>query len=73
VDTHIFQLDTLPYDVGDLSKEHQLMEDTSICVPRAIDLHVEVDPTVCPRYMMQHESMGDDVSMQGHTMRSDSS
>jgi hypothetical protein len=49
------------------------MKNTSICVPRAVDLHVEVDPAVCPRSMMQHESMGDDMSMPEHTVISDSS
>jgi hypothetical protein len=33
---------TLLEDVGDLAEEHQLMEDTSIGVPREVDLHVEV-------------------------------
>jgi hypothetical protein len=54
-------------DVGDLAEEHQLMEDTSICVLRAVDLHVEVDPTV------RRESTGDDMSMPEHTVMSDSS
>jgi hypothetical protein len=49
------------------------MEDTSICVPRAVDLHVEVDPAVRRGSMMQYESTGDDVSMQGHIVRTDSS
>jgi hypothetical protein len=49
------------------------MEDTSICVPRAVDLHVEVDPAVCPGSMMQHESTGDDMSMPKHTVIIDSS
>jgi hypothetical protein len=49
------------------------MEDTSICVPRAVDLHVEVDPIVCPGSMMQHESTRDDMSMPEHTVISDSS
>jgi hypothetical protein len=43
----MYQLVTLIEDVGDLAEEHQLMEDTSICVLRAVDLHVEVDPAVC--------------------------
>jgi hypothetical protein len=60
-------------DVGDLAKEHQLMEDTSICVLRAIDLHVEVDPVVCPGSMMQHESTRDNMSMPDHIVMSDSS
>jgi hypothetical protein len=49
------------------------MEDTSIGVPREFDLHVEVDPVVCPGYMIQHESTGDDMSMLEHTVMSDSS
>jgi hypothetical protein len=49
------------------------MEDTSICVPRVVDLHVEVDPTVRPRSTMHQESMGDDMSMSKHTMVSDNS
>jgi hypothetical protein len=48
VDTQIYHSVTLLGDVGDLVEEHQLMEDTSICVPRAVDLHVEVDPIVRP-------------------------
>ena len=64
---------TLLEDVGGLAEEHQLMEDTSICVPRAVDLHVEVYPTVCPGSMMQHESTRDDMSMLEHTVMSDSS
>jgi hypothetical protein len=43
------------------------MEDTSICVSRAVGLHVEVDPSV------QHESMGDDMSMSEHTVMRGSS
>jgi hypothetical protein len=35
-------------DVDDLAEEHQLMEDTSICVLRVVDLHIEVDPVVRP-------------------------
>jgi hypothetical protein len=73
VDTQMYQSVTLIEDVGDLAEEHQLMEDTSICVLRAVDLHVEVDPAVCPGSMMQHESTGDDMSMSEHTVMSDSS
>jgi hypothetical protein len=64
---------TLLEDVDDLVEEHQLMEDTSICVLRVVDLHIEVDPAVCPGSVMQHESMGDDMSMPEHTVMSDSS
>jgi hypothetical protein len=42
-------------------------DDTSICVLREIDLHVEVDPVVRPRSMVQQEYTGDDTSMSGHT------
>jgi hypothetical protein len=49
------------------------MEDTSIGVPREVDLHVEVDPAVRPGSMMHHESTGDDMSMSEHTVMSDSS
>ena len=64
---------TLVEDVGDLEEEHQLMEDTSIGVPREVELHIEVDPVVCPGSVMQHESTGDDISMPEHTVMSDSS
>jgi hypothetical protein len=56
-------------DVDDLVEENQMMEDTSIHVLRAVDLHVEVDPVVCPRSMMQHESTGDDMGRPEHTVR----
>jgi hypothetical protein len=69
----MYQSVTLIEDVGDLAEEHQLMEDTSICVPRAVDLHVEVNPAVCPGSMMQHEYTGDDMSMTEHKVISDSS
>jgi hypothetical protein len=49
------------------------MDDTSIGVSREVDLHVEVDPAVHPRYMMRHESTGDNMSMPEHTVMSDSS
>jgi hypothetical protein len=73
VDTQIYHPVTLLEDVGDLAEEHQLMEDTSICVPRAVDLHVEVDTTIRPVSMIQHESTGDNMSMSEHTVMSDSS
>jgi hypothetical protein len=73
VDTQIYHSDTLPGDVGDLAEEHQLMEGTPICVLRALDLHVEVDPAIRLGSMMQHESAGDDMSMPGHIVMSDSS
>jgi hypothetical protein len=49
------------------------MDENSICLPRAIGLHIEVDPIVHPGSMRQHESMGDDMGMPGHTVMSDSS
>jgi hypothetical protein len=73
VDAQIYHSITLLGDVDDQEEEHQLREDTSICVLRAVDLHIEVDPTVRPGSVMQHESMGDDMSMIEHTMMSDSS
>ena len=73
VDTQTYHSVTLLGDVDDLAEEHQLMEDTSICVPRVVDLQVEVDPVVHPGSTIQHEYMGDDMSMTEHTMVSDSS
>jgi hypothetical protein len=73
VDTQIYHSVTLLGDVGDLAEEHQLMEDTSICVSRVVDLHVEVDPTVHPGSMMQHEFAGDNMNMPEHTVMRDSS
>ena len=49
------------------------MEETSICVPRVVDLEVEVDPVVRPGSTMQHEYTGDDMSMLEHTVGIDSS
>jgi hypothetical protein len=71
VDTQIYHPITLLGDVDDLAEEHQLMEDTSICFPRAVDLHVEVDPRVRLGPTMQQESTVDDMSMPEHTMVSD--
>jgi hypothetical protein len=65
VDSQICPSVTWLEDVGGLAEEHQLMEDTSICVPRVVDLQVEVDPVVHPGSMMQQEYTGDDMSMQG--------
>jgi hypothetical protein len=73
VDTLIYPSVTWLEDVGGLVEEHQLMEDTPICAPREVDLHVEVDPVVYPGSMKHHESTGDDVSMLEHTVMSDSS
>jgi hypothetical protein len=49
------------------------MEDTSICVTREVDLHVEVDPTIHPGSMMQHDSVGDNMTMSKHMVMRDSS
>jgi hypothetical protein len=73
VDTLIYPSVTWLEDVGGLAEEHQLMEDTSICVPREGDLPVEVDPVLCPGSMLHHESAGDDMSMPEHTVMRDSS
>jgi hypothetical protein len=73
VDTLIYPSVTWLEDVGGLAEEHQLMEDTSICVPREGDLLVEVDPVLCPGSMLHHESAGDDMSMSEHTVMRDSS
>jgi hypothetical protein len=63
VDSQIGPTSTWLEDVGDLAEEHQLMEDTSICVLREIDLQLEVDLAVCLGSMMQHASTRDDMSM----------
>ena len=55
------------------SRARGSFEDTSTCVPGAVDLHVEVDPIVHPGSMMLQEYTGDYMSMQEHTMVSDSS
>jgi hypothetical protein len=73
VETQTYHSCTLLGDVDDLVEEHPSMEDTSICVSRAVDLHIEVDPVVHPGSVMQHESTGDDMSMPEHTVMSDSS
>jgi len=70
--TRIFETVEHSHTHGD-SGTRGSFEDTSICVLRAVDLHVEVDPVVHPGSMMQQEYTGDDMSMQGHTMMSDSS
>jgi hypothetical protein len=47
------------------------MGDTPICVLGVVDLHIEVDPTVRLGSVMQHEFVGDDMSMPENTMMSD--
>jgi hypothetical protein len=49
------------------------LEETSICVSRVVDLHVEVDLSIRPRSMMQHESTRDDMSISEHAVMNDSS
>jgi hypothetical protein len=73
VDTHMYQSVTLTEDVDDRAEEHQLMGDTSICVLGVADLHTEIDPSIHPGYVMQHEFMRDDMSMPKHTVMSDRS
>jgi hypothetical protein len=55
VDTQIYQSVTLIEDVGDLVEGYQLMEDTSIGVPREVDLSVEVDLILHPGSRMQQQ------------------
>jgi hypothetical protein len=50
-----------------------MMDDTSICLSRAVCLPVEVDPVVRLGSMRHHESTGDDMGMSEHTVMSDSS
>jgi hypothetical protein len=69
----MYQSVTLTEDVDDLVEEHQSMGDTSICVLGVVDLHIEIDPSVCPGSVMQHEFAGDDRSVSEHTVMSDSS
>jgi hypothetical protein len=45
------------------SRARDNFEDTSICVLREVNLYVEVDPVVHPRFMMPHEYTGEDMSM----------
>jgi hypothetical protein len=48
-------------------------EDTSICVPGLVDLHVEDDLVVHPGSRVLQVYTGDHMSMQGHTVMSGSS
>ena len=56
----MYQSVTLTEDVDDLVEEHQLMGGTSICVLGVVDLHIEIDPSIHPGSVMQHEFAGDD-------------
>jgi hypothetical protein len=67
----MYQSVTLIENVDDLAEEHQSMGDTSICVLGVVFLHIEIDPAVRPRSIMQHEFVGDDMSMSEHTVMSD--
>ena len=69
----MYQSVTLTEDVDDLVEEHQLMGDTSICVLGVVDLHMEMGPSIRPGFVMQHEFVGDDMSMPEYTVMSDSS
>jgi hypothetical protein len=71
VDTQMYELVMLIEDVDDLAEEYQLMEYTSICFLGVVDLHIEVDPAVCPGSVMQHQPTGDDMSMSEHIVMSD--
>jgi hypothetical protein len=55
------------YTHGD-SRARGIHEDTSICVPRLADIHVEVDPVVHVGYMMIQEDIGACMTIQGHMM-----
>jgi hypothetical protein len=55
------------------SRARGSFDDTSICVPRGIDLHVEVDLVVHPGSMMLQGYTGDYLSMQEHTVVIDDS
>jgi hypothetical protein len=70
--TRIFETVEYSHKHGD-SRARGSYEDTSMSVPGLDDLHVEVDLVVHPRYMMLQEYTGDYMSMQGHTVVSDSS
>jgi hypothetical protein len=48
-------------------------EDTSICVPRWIEIHVEVDHVVHLGCVMGQEDIGACMTIQGHMMMRDSS
>ena len=47
------------------------MGETSICVLGVVDLHIEIDPSVRPGSVMQHEFPGYDRSMSEHTLMND--
>jgi hypothetical protein len=68
----IFEIDENSHMHGN-SRAKSSYEDTSICVPALADLHNEVDPVVHPGSMLLQEYTGDYMSMQEHTVASDSS
>jgi hypothetical protein len=70
--TRIFETVKHSHTHGD-SRSRRSYEDTSICVPGLVDFHVEVDLVVHPRSMILQEYTRDYISMQEHTVVSDSS
>jgi hypothetical protein len=68
--TRIFETVEHSHTHGD-SKARGNVEDTSICVPGAVNLHVEVHQVVHPGSMMLQEYIGDYMNMQEHTVVSD--
>ena len=69
--TRIFETVEHSHEHGD-SRAQGSYEDTSICVPGMVDLHVEVDPVVHPGPIMLQEYTRDYMGMQEFTMVSDS-
>jgi hypothetical protein len=55
------------------SRARGIYEDTSICVPRLVDLHVEDDPVVQLGSSMMQVYTGGHMSMLGHSVMSGSS
>jgi hypothetical protein len=70
--TRIFETVEHSHTHGD-SRARDSFEDTSIDVQGLDDLRVEVDPVVYLGSMLQQEYTGDYMSMQEHTVVSDSS
>jgi hypothetical protein len=70
--TRILEIVEHSHTHGD-SRARGNYEDTSICVPGLADLHVEVDPIVHPGSMLLQKYTRDYMSMQEHTVASDSS
>jgi hypothetical protein len=70
--TRIFEAVEHSHTHGD-SRVRGSYGDSSICVPGLVDLHVEVDPVAHLGSLLLQEYTGDCMSMQEHTMMSDSS